>query len=68
MADSLDEFFYDNVIDTSSDESGYDSEIMAAVELLVHEHEENQVQMYMGSVKVRTVRKDRKREAVHDQL
>jgi hypothetical protein len=24
--------------------------------------------MYMGSVKVRTVRKDRKREAVHDQL
>jgi hypothetical protein len=57
-----------HVIDTSSDESDDVSEILTAVTLLVHEHEENQVQMYMGSVKVRTVGKDRKREAVHGQL
>jgi hypothetical protein len=39
MADSLDEFFYDNVIDTSSDESDDDTEIRADVALLVHDHE-----------------------------
>jgi hypothetical protein len=48
-----------HVIDTSSDESDDVSEILTVVTLLVHEHEENQVQMYMGSVKVRTVGKDR---------
>jgi hypothetical protein len=37
MADSLDEFFYDNVIDTLSDESDDDTEILADVALLVHD-------------------------------
>ncbi|XP_071680521.1 uncharacterized protein [Lolium perenne] len=43
MADSSNEFFYDHVIDTSSDKFDDDSEILVAVALLIHEHEENQI-------------------------
>jgi hypothetical protein len=46
MEDSLDVFFYDHFIDTSSDECDDHSEILAAVALLAHDHEDNQVQMY----------------------
>jgi hypothetical protein len=38
----LDEFFYENVIESSSDESNNDSRIMVVFALLVHNHEENQ--------------------------
>lgn len=68
MADSLDDFFFNHAINTSSDESDDDSEVLASVALLVHEHEENQRPRYMGSVKVRATAKDCKREASHDQL
>jgi hypothetical protein len=57
-----------HVIDTSSDESDDVSEILTVVTLLVHEHEENQVQMYRGSTMGRAAGKDCKREAGHDQL
>jgi hypothetical protein len=46
MEDSLDEFFYDNFIDTLSDECDDYSEILAAVALLIHDHQDNQVQIY----------------------
>jgi hypothetical protein len=69
MVDSFDDFLYNHVINTSSNESDDDSEILKVVTLLVHEHEKNQVQRYRGSVKGRAaVRKDHKHEAYHDQL
>jgi hypothetical protein len=67
MVDSLDEFFYDTIIDTSSDESDDDTEILVVVTLLVHD-QGNHVQKYMGSVKGRIVAKPRNQEAGHEQL
>jgi hypothetical protein len=46
MVDSFDDFLYNHVINTSSNESDDDSEILKVVTLLVHEHEKNQVQRY----------------------
>ena len=41
--DSSDEFFFNNVINTSSDESDVDTKVMVLVALLVHDFNENQV-------------------------
>jgi hypothetical protein len=50
MADSSDELFFDNVINTLSDDSDNGSEIMMDVTLLANEHEEKQMRMHKGSV------------------
>jgi hypothetical protein len=50
MADSSDEFFYKNFIDTSSDESNDDTEVTVAMTLLAHDHEENHRPFYRGSL------------------
>jgi hypothetical protein len=50
MADSSDELFFDNVINTLSDDSDNGSEIMMDVTLLSNEHEEKQMRMHKGSV------------------
>jgi len=69
MADSSDEFFYNHVLCSSSDDSSDDeTEVLAAAVLLLHEHEENQVPRYRGSVKGRAPALDRDRVAVHAQL
>ena len=49
MADSSDEFFYNNVIDTSSDESDDDTEILVSLALLAHEQEHRRPK-YRGSM------------------
>jgi hypothetical protein len=67
MADSSDEFVYNNVINTSSDEFDDDTEILAVVVLLVHDHG-NHVQQYKGSINGRGAARDRNREAGHEQL
>jgi hypothetical protein len=68
MTDSSDEFFFDNVINTLSDNSDDESEIMIAVDLLINEQEVNQIQMYKGSMLGRNAALDHSREAGHDQL
>jgi hypothetical protein len=40
VVDSSDEFLFDNVINTSLDDSDDDSEIMMAMALLINEHEQ----------------------------
>jgi hypothetical protein len=51
---------YNNVINTSSDEFDDDTEILAAVALLVHDHG-NHVQQYKGSINGRGAARDRNR-------
>ena len=51
MGDSSDEFFYNHVIDLSSDSSDDDSEILVAAALLIHDHEQGEPQEYRVSVK-----------------
>lgn len=67
MADSGYEFFYKNVIDTSSDEE-FDNDLLTAAALLSHEHNVTQIPMYHGSIKGRAAALDRKIEAGHEQL
>jgi hypothetical protein len=70
MEDSSDEFFFDNVFNTSSDDSDHDSEVMMAVALLILEHEEDQIQRYKGSMPGDSAALDRNRdrEASNEQL
>jgi hypothetical protein len=44
MAHSLDKLFFNHVINTLSNDYDNDSEIMMVVALLIHDHEENQMQ------------------------
>jgi hypothetical protein len=41
MADSSNKYFYNNVIDTSFDESDNDTQILLAMALLVHDQEQH---------------------------
>jgi hypothetical protein len=68
MEDSSDEFFFDNVINTSLDDSDNDREIMMAMVLLINKHEHSQMQMYKGSLPRKSVALDHNRETGHAQL
>ena len=67
MVDSSDEFFYNNVFDTSSDESDDDTEILVSLALLVHQQEQRRPQ-YRGSVMGHDVATERVRVAGMQQL
>jgi hypothetical protein len=68
MEDSSDEFFFDNVINTSLDDSDNDREIMMAMVLLINKHEHGQMQMYKGYLPRKSVALDHNQETGHAQL
>jgi hypothetical protein len=67
-ADRSDEFFFDHVIDTLSDDSDDDSEVIMAMALLLLNYKENQRQRYKGLVLGHITALDRNQEPGHEQL
>jgi hypothetical protein len=67
MAGSSDEYFYKNVIDTSSDEFGHDFEIIIAMAFLLHDQEQR-LPKYRRSVKGRLPVTEHGRDEEHAQL
>jgi hypothetical protein len=68
MADSSDDFFYKNCIDTSSDESDDGIEVVVTVTLLAHDHEENHKPFYRGSLPGRNAALNHNRNAGEERL
>jgi hypothetical protein len=61
-------YYYDTFIDTSSDESDGDTDILMAAATFIHEHNESQLPRHRGSVPGRAPNLERNREAGHVQL
>jgi hypothetical protein len=61
-------YYYDTFIDTSSDESDGDTDILKAAATFIHEHNESQLPRHRGLVPGRAANLERNREAGHVQL
>jgi hypothetical protein len=63
-----DDYFFNNVPMSSSDDEEDDNDVIVAVDMIMHEHDEMNKARYMGSVKGRAKGLDGGREAGHVRL